>query len=294
MNPPTTAPLRRERPRLALGAGIAALAVAAVAATSSPSARSPDAPRLRIATEGALAPWNFTDPAGQLAGFEVELAGELCRRMQVECEVVAQDWDGMIPALQQGRYDAVMAGMSITDERARVVDFAGPYAADPAVFAVRPGSALADAFPGLERVDLSTPAGLDAAAGIARALVGHTVAVQASTTHARMMESLFPGAAVRVYDRLDQAVLDLMAGRVDAVLGPRTTVDAAAMAEGGRIVTAGPAFVRGPLGLGVGAATRKGDELANRLTAAIEAVRRDGTTARLSTRWFGFDVTMMP
>ena len=95
--------------------------------------RSPSAARaaqdktVKIATEGAYAPWNFTGAGGKLEGFEIELANELCARMKVKCEVVAQDWDGIIPALNAKKYDAIMAGMNITDKRLEVVDFSrGP------------------------------------------------------------------------------------------------------------------------------------------------------------------------
>src|SRR5687768_9673324 len=82
---------------------------------------------VKIATEGAYAPWNFTGAGGKLEGFEIDLAQDLCNRMKAKCEVVAQDWDGIIPALNAKKYDAIMAGMSITDDRKKVIDFAGPY-----------------------------------------------------------------------------------------------------------------------------------------------------------------------
>src|SRR4051812_16821779 len=88
--------------------------------------------RVRIATEGAYPPWNFSRPDGTLDGFEVDLARELCGRMKVTCEIVAQDWDGIIPGLNAGRYDAVMAGMDITAKRLEVLDFSRPYANEPA------------------------------------------------------------------------------------------------------------------------------------------------------------------
>ena len=86
---------------------------------------------IKIATEGAYAPWNFTGAGGKLEGFEIDLANDLCKRMKVKCEIVAQDWDGIIPALTAKKYDAIMAGMSITDERKKAIDFAGPYANGP-------------------------------------------------------------------------------------------------------------------------------------------------------------------
>src|ERR671921_493793 len=91
---------------------------------------------VRIATEGAYVPWNFTGPGGKLEGFEIDLANDLCGRMKVKCEIVAQDWDGIIPALQAKKYDAIMAGMSITDKRLEVIDFSRAYANDPNGLAV--------------------------------------------------------------------------------------------------------------------------------------------------------------
>src|SRR3954465_10616815 len=84
---------------------------------------------VKIATEGAYAPWNFTGAGGKLEGYEIDLANELCGRMKVKCEIVAQDWDGIIPALQAKKYDAIMAGMNITDKRLETINFSLPYAA---------------------------------------------------------------------------------------------------------------------------------------------------------------------
>ena len=98
---------------------------------------------VKIATEGAYAPWNFTGAGGKLEGFEIDLANDLCGRMKVKCEIVAQDWDGIIPALQSKKYDAIMAGMSITDERKKVIDFSVPYANSPNSFVVPKNSPLA-------------------------------------------------------------------------------------------------------------------------------------------------------
>ncbi|KAA0573332.1 transporter substrate-binding domain-containing protein [Azospirillum sp. B21] len=263
----------------------AGVALIASIAFGSVSLAKPEPQRLRIATEGAFAPWNATDPAGRLVGFEVDLAHDLCRRMAVECEVVAQDWDGILPGLQQGKYDAVMAGVSITADRAKVVDFSGAYAADPAVFAVRPGSDLT--IPTVGRVDLSADRS-DAVGLVAKSLNGKVVAVQTSTIHAKMMEAYFPGATVRTYDRLDHAALDLAAGRVDAMLGARSAVEAI----GPTVKAAGPDFIRGALGSGVAVAVRKGDALSSRFSRAISDAAQDGTTAEMSRRWFGFNVSV--
>src|SRR5215212_3542690 len=90
----------------------------------------------KIATEGAYAPWNFTGAGGKLEGFEIDLANDLCARMKVKCEIVAQDWDGIIPALNAKKYDAIMAAMNVTDKRLEVINFSLPYAATPHGFGV--------------------------------------------------------------------------------------------------------------------------------------------------------------
>src|SRR5690606_26645382 len=89
---------------------------------------------VRIGTEGAYPPFNATDASGELVGFEVDLGRALCERAGVTCEFVAQDWDGIIPALLSGRYDMIMAGMTITDERREQVDFSRGYVTTPAWF----------------------------------------------------------------------------------------------------------------------------------------------------------------
>lgn len=278
--------------RLALFATAAAVA-ATIAAGAASFANQPSepAPVLRIATEGAFAPWNATTADGKLVGFEIDLANDLCRRMRVRCAIVAQDWTGILPGLQQGRYDAVMAGVTVTIERAEAVDFSRAYAADPAVFAVRPGSELVGALPDVERADLSTPTGQRVASSAAQALDGKVIAVQASTIHAHMLEALFPRVRLRFYETVDAAALDLSAGRVDAMLTARTSVESL-RAAGGNLIPAGPAFSGGVLGGGVAVAVRKGDQLSARFTQAIASAAEDGTTARLSGRWFGADLSV--
>ena len=97
---------------------------------------------IKIGTEGAYPPWNAKDASGKLIGFEVDLASELCKIMGHSCSIVEQDWDGMIPALQSGKFDAIMAGMSITDERKKKINFSQGYADEVASFAVVKGSKI--------------------------------------------------------------------------------------------------------------------------------------------------------
>ena len=100
------------------------------------------ADKIKIGTEGAYPPWNSKDASGNLIGFEVELAQELCAIMKRECTIVEQDWDGMIPALLMRKFDAIMAGMSITAERQKTITFSQGYADEVASLAVMKGSSL--------------------------------------------------------------------------------------------------------------------------------------------------------
>ena len=91
--------------------------------------------KVRIATEGAYPPWNSTDSNGNIFGFDIDVANEVCRRANLECEIVAQNWKGIIPGLTAGKYDLIIAGMQATTKRLKVIDFAGPYAKTPGSFA---------------------------------------------------------------------------------------------------------------------------------------------------------------
>lgn len=254
-----------------------------------------DAP-IRIATEGAYPPWNTTNAAGELEGFELDLADALCQKMDAECEIVAQDWDGIIPALLAGKYDAIMAGMSITDERRQVIDFSMPYAATPIVFATLSGSELAaldlnEVSITFDEVDADERATLDELTG---AFDGMVVAAQGSTTHLNLVEEYFGDVVtVTAYDTMENAANDLLTGRADVMISELPFFnDFAASEAGSDLVVIGPSMTRGPLGEGVGAGIRQADEeLIARFNAAIEEAQNDGTIKTLADEWFGFDVT---
>lgn len=273
---------------------IGALALGAIVAAAAGTAEAKEWKKVRVATEGAYAPWNATDPSGKLIGFEVDLAKELCKKMNAECEIVAQDWDGMIPALQQGKYDAIMAAMSITDEREKVITFAGPYGSEPTMFGTMKNSPLTQVKFDAERIDLSTdvPANKAAIDKLAEALKGKTVGVQTSTIQANFMEKYLPKVSVRTYDKLDNAGIDLAAGRVDAILGDRSAADAIVKANSDMTLF-GPGFARGVLGKGVGVGLRKGDaDLKELFNKAIAEANKDGTITKLSTQHFGYDISI--
>lgn len=251
--------------------------------------------KLRIATEGAFPPYNMHAPDGKLIGFEIDLAADLCRRMKVECEVVAQDWDGILPGLNAGKYDSIMAAMSITPKRLEVIAFSIPYVSSPTVFATTKGAPLAGLPGDGARVDLSDEAAAKAATEAMRAkLRGKAVGVQVSTIQADFLNTYFKGVAeVRTYKTSDEFFLDLAAGRVDAVLAAAANIQAAKDSPDGKdIVFTGPLFGGGPIGIGSGIGLRKSDpELKEMWDGAIKAAAADGTLGRMTMQWFKLDLT---
>jgi octopine/nopaline transport system substrate-binding protein len=276
---------------------LTALALASIAFSGAADAKDFKAgSKVRIATEGAYAPWNFTDSSGKLAGFEVDLYADLCERMSVQCDLVQTAWEGIIPALQAGKFDAIMAGMSITDKRKKVITFSRSYMGSPASFVVLKASPLASLSAGLDAltlasVDAKEKAGLDS---MKAALKGKTIGVQISTTHENFLnEYMGDTVTVKTYDTQENLDLDLVAGRIDAALASLSYWVPLLEGEKGKTMAmVGPKMDGGPFGNGVGAGIRQDDqELADMFTKAIDEARMDGTISKLSKQWFGFDGT---
>jgi arginine/ornithine transport system substrate-binding protein len=253
--------------RLALGAA-AALFVLASAAYAK------DWTKVRIGTEGAYPPFNYMSPDGQIVGFDVDIAMALCEHMKVECTLVQQDWDGIIPALLARKYDAIVASMSITEERKQKVDFTKKYYQTPARFVAKKGS-------GVE----ITPEGLE----------GKKVGVQRATIHDSFLTDNY-GDTVEIvrYGTQDEANLDLVAGRVDLLLADSIALRDGLLntPEGADFEFVGPSFSDPKwFGEGAGIAIRKGDtELQEKLNLAIDEIRANGTWDRIAQKYFDFDV----
>ena len=264
---------------------------------------SSNADSIKIGTEGAYPPWNSKDASGNLIGFEVELANELCKIMKAECTIVEKDWDGMIPALLLRKFDAIMAGMSITDERLKTINFSQGYADEVASLAVMKGSDL-------EGMD--TPEGINLSLGgsdvkkalktITGALAGKTVCVQTATIHQNFLDSGDVGSVnVRTYKTQDEVNLDLASGRCDAALAAAVAFTDYAEKSGQPVVLVGPTFSGGAFGNGVGVGIRKGGsgaigerdaKLLADFNKAIDQARKNGDISRIATKWFGFDASM--
>ena len=165
------------------------------------TAASDDDNVLRIGTEGAYAPFNYTNADGTLGGFDVEIANAICADLQMTCEIMAQDWDGIIPGLKAGKYDAIVAAMSVTPERAKQVAFTDPYFSNTLVFLAKKDSSF----------DPANGSDINA----------HSIAAQRSTISSQWLENAYPKANMKLYDTLSNAFLDLGSGRVDAMISDK-------------------------------------------------------------------------
>ncbi|MFD1883010.1 transporter substrate-binding domain-containing protein [Paracoccus pacificus] len=239
------------------------------------------AEEIRIGSSADYPPWESVDAAGQIVGFDKDFGDEVCKRIAADCVWQNQSFDGLLPGLQIGRFDAVISAVSITDERAQKVDFSTAYADAPNAFVVPAGSAAAGA---TSVADLKTQLG------------SATVGVQTGTTHEQALRANFPDATLKIYDRTDQIADDLVAGRLDAGLMERASWEPLVAERGAdKLVYAGPLlssadFVE--LGQGQGIALGKGkDDLKKRIDDAITAMRADGSIKAMSEKWFGYDIS---
>lgn len=244
---------------------LSTLVIAAAGLAMSPA----HADKLRIATEGAYAPFNFIDASGKPQGFDVDIALALCEKMQADCEIVAQDWDGIIPGLQSRRYDAIVASMSITEERQRVVAFTDPYYSNVL------------AFIGPKGQEMSVEA---------EALKGKTLGAQRATIAGQYLEdTLGKVVTVKLYDTQDNAYLDLAAGRLDGMVSDKFPAYDWLNSEAGQKFEFKGADV--DINDKIGIAVRKQDnDLRERLNKAIGEIVADGTYQKINEKYFPFPI----
>jgi polar amino acid transport system substrate-binding protein len=218
---------------------------------------------VRIATEGAYAPWNFLNDAGEPAGFEIDLGNAICEQAGLTCEWVINDWDSIIPNLLAGNYDVIMAGMSITEERRQSIDFSQNY------FPPDPSKYVAAAGANLDFANLS----------------GVRVGVQGGTIQAAYAEeNLSANNTVVSFATADQAMADLAAGNLDTILADGAYLEPVVAASGGAIEFVGEDVL---IGEGVGAGLRKDEaELKTAFDDALTALKADGTVDELIAQWF--------
>lgn len=248
--------------------------------------------KVRIGVEGAYPPFSYVTPEGDLAGFDIDIAHALCEAMNADCTLVQQDWDGIIPALQARKYDAIIASMSITPERQKQVDFTDKYYHTPARFVAGKGADIDLVAGGDDDITVSA---LDQVELNHAALDGKAVGVQRATIHDRFVSEVFGDAVeIRRYGTQDEAYLDLVAGRLDLIMADSVAIlDGFLNTDlGADFSFVGPSFsIPQYHGEGAGIALRKNeDELREKFNAAIEQIRADGTYQEIQDKYFDFDV----
>jgi octopine/nopaline transport system substrate-binding protein len=278
------------RRHMVLALALAPLLVGAATAHDLPD-------HITIATEGAYPPWNFSNADGSLGGYEVELTKLLCARMKIKCDLIAQEWNGIIPGLTVGKYDAIIASMGVTEERKKVIGFSKPYAKAPNGFLTAGDNVLKDLPDAGQAFDLvKSPKESEAAlAALKEKLAGKIIGVQTGSTAATFATEYFKDLDIREYPSFEQLGLELTAGRIDLAVANVTAFKAVIDANpAGALVFTGPTFAGGVLGLGtINVALRPGDEaLQAAFDVAITEVNKDGTNKALTEKWFGVDISV--
>lgn len=219
--------------------------------------------QLRVAMTGMYPPFNFYDDKNQLAGFDVDVAKELAKRLELEPKLVTLRWDGILAGLMAGRYDVIVGSMAITPEREAAVDFTKPYYVSGAQVFARKDSELAKK-------------GGD--------LTGAVVGVNLGTTYEVALKKRTDVKDIRTYGGVPEILQDLGLGRIDAFVTDKLVGLHAAKDKGQPIVPVGEMLFEERMGIPV----KKGQpELLAALDRALDDMRKDGTYSRLSERWFG-------
>ena len=218
---------------------------------------------IKIATESSYKPFSYTDADGKLIGYEIELVDALCAQMKAECEVISQDWDGLIPGLNAQKFDAAIAGMSITPERKEVVDFSDPYFHSGIILIGKKGD------------DLSV-----------ESLTGLPIASQRSTVASQYLQDEHADADIKLYDTQDNAYLDLTSGRVRGMMSDKVTgIDWLKTDAGKGYEVKGEEISTNDDAMGI--AFRKGDPLIAKFNAALAELKDNGTYDQITGSYFG-------
>ena len=209
---------------------------------------------VRLGTEGAYPPWNFINDAGEVDGFERELGDELCTRAELTCEWVTNEWDSIIPNLVSGNYDAIIAGMSITDERDEVIDFTQNYTQpDPSAY-------------------LAMSADIDVKGGVLAAQTGTIQAAHIAASGATLVEFATP----------EETIAAVRNGEADAVLADKSYLVPIAAEDDSLMLLEQQELIGGGVGMGI----RESDgELKAKFDAAIQSMKDDGSLNELITKW---------
>ncbi|MBB3286092.1 MULTISPECIES: lysine/arginine/ornithine ABC transporter substrate-binding protein [Rhizobium] len=232
-----------------------------------------DGDTIVFGTDATYPPFESLDAGGKFTGFDIDITNALCDHMKVKCTFVNQDFDGIIPALQAKKFDAIISSMSITPEREKIVDFTNKIYNTPPAIAIPKDSTLKEATD--------------------EALKGKTIGAQSSTTHANYASAHLKDAELKLYPSADEYKLDLSNGRIDAAIDDVVVLSEWVKSDAGNCCKMLGTLKSDPVinGVGAGIAIRKGDTaLKDKLNAAIAAIRADGTYKKIQDKYFDFDV----
>lgn len=229
--------------------------------------------QLRVGVEGAYPPFSEKAPDGSLKGFDIDIAYALCTHMEVKCVLVETGFDSMIPSLNVRKIDAVIASLSITEERKKSVNFSDKYYHTPSRMVAHSDAKFAVTTEGMS---------------------GKRIGVQRGTTHEKFAMDFFNKSQITSYAKQDEVFLDLVSGRLDAIVVDSVAADQGFLKtpRGKAFAFIGPAFTDPKyFGTGAGIALRKSDtELLARVNKAIAEMRKDGTYKKIQQKYFSFDV----
>lgn len=231
-----------------------------------------ETPIVRVAIEGAYPPYNFVNPDGSLGGFDVDISNALCAQMKVQCKLIKQDWDGIIPGLMAKKYDAIVSSMAITPEREQKVAFSDKYEGGYSMLF------------GSKSLSDSSPA----------ALKDKVIAVQKGSIQENFAKGYYESTGIRVqrYPDTQTALMDLNSGRVDAVvLEVGIIYDTQKDSSLSAFHAFGEKF-NDPkyFGAGSGVAVRKNDPaLVGQFNQALKTILANGTYKQINDKYFPYN-----
>lgn len=268
--------------------------LAAVVALASGSPQAKEWTQVRIGVEGAFPPWNMIGPDGKLAGFDIDLSEDLCKRAAVTCELIPGEWTSLIPSLNAGKFDLVLT-LGINEARKKVVDFTIPYASGVATFLIVKGGSVPAMPMSGERLNLNDKAAADPVmAKIKTLLKGKTIGVVQSTSQEQLIRAYFgDDVEIRTYKSSPERDLDLRAGRIDAGFDSGVYGTSMLGKPGNEdLAMTGPLMKGAMLATDVALGMRKGEsDLKAKFDAAIRQAAADGTIRKLSVKWSKLDLT---
>ncbi|SAI54163.1 glutamine-binding periplasmic protein [Bordetella ansorpii] len=217
---------------------------------------------LIVATDTAFVPFEFKQ-GNVYTGFDIELWAAIAKELNLKYKLQPMDFNGIIPGLQTKNIDAALAGITIRDDRKKVVDFSDPYYESGLAILVN---------------------AKDDKVKQAKDLSGKTVAVKTGTATVDFMKSQVPDAKLKLFPNIDNAYLELATGRVDAAVHDTPNVQYYANTAGkGRVKVAG--LVKS--GDFYGIAFPKGSDLVPKVNKALATLKSNGQYDALYTKWFG-------